>query len=99
MKKYKILWHKSLMTYIKRIVFSVDTWQEYFSESEWKFNIMGILLFFILLVSASPITFIVSIIYTIVDVSCARRQIKAGNQTFIDNALKYKLIKVKGEKK
>lgn len=99
MKKYKLLWYKSLKTYIRRFVLSADDWKDYFITEEYKFNIMGVLLFFIFLVSISPITFIVSIICTIIDVNYARRQIKAGNQTFIDNALKYKLIKVKGEKK
>lgn len=93
MKKYKLLWHKSLKTHLCRIILGIDTWQECFTDNDWLGIILGFLLYFIILVSASPITFIVSIICTIVDVSYARRQIKAGNQTFIDNALKYKLIK------
>lgn len=98
MNKYKILWHKSLKAHLCRIMLGVDTWQEWFTDNDWIGIILGFLLYFIVLVSASPITFIVSIICSIVDVNYARRQIKAGNQTFIDNALKYKLIqKLKGE--
>lgn len=98
MKKYKLLWHKSLKAHLCLIMLGINTWQEWFTDNYWFGIILGFLLYFIFLVSISPITFIVSIICTIKDIRFARRQIKAGNQTFIDNALKYKLIEeLKGE--
>lgn len=93
MKEYKILWTKCLKAHLNRIMLGVDTWQESLTYNEWLGIILGWLVYIIVVVSASPITFIVSIIGTIKDIGFARRQIKAGNQTFINNALKYKLIK------
>ena len=71
----------------------IDTWQDSLNNNEWLEIILGWLIYIIILVSASPITLIISIITTIKDIIYARRQVKANNQTFINNALKYKLIK------
>lgn len=99
MKKYKIIWIKCLKAHLNRIMLGDETWQECFTNNDWLGIIFGWLIYIIILVSASPITFIVSIICTIKDIRFAKRQIKADNQTFIDNALKYKRIKeLKGEK-
>lgn len=93
MAKYKLCWGKCLKNHLARIMLGIDTWQEWFTDNDWLGIILGFLLYFIVLVSASPITLIISIITTIKDIMYARRQVKANNQTFINNALKYKLIK------
>lgn len=93
MSKYKLCWVKCLKNHLARIILGVETWQEWFTENDWLGIIFGWLIYIIILVSASPINLIISIITTIKDIMYARRQVKANNQTFINNALKYKLIK------
>lgn len=95
MNKYKILWHKSLKAHLCRIMLGVDTWQEWFTDNDWIGIILGWLVYIIVVVSASPITFIISIIGTIADGRFAKEKIKQGNEDFIRCAIKYKYIKEK----
>lgn len=98
MKEYKILWTKCLKAHLNRIMLGVETWKDSLTDNEWLGIILGFTLYFVVLISVSSITFIISIICTIKDINFAKKQIKANNQAFITNALKYKLIqKLKGE--
>lgn len=93
MAKYKLLWFKCFKSHSFRVMFGIETWKDSLTDNEWLGIILGWLVYIIVVVSASPITLIILIITTIKDIMYARRQVKANNQTFINNALKYKLIK------
>ncbi|MGN1208283.1 MAG: hypothetical protein ACI4TI_02340 [Christensenellales bacterium] len=93
MTKYKMLWKNYLISHIMRIVLGINTWKESFTDNEWLGIILGWLIYIIVIVCASPITFIVSVFYTIKTIIFFRRKIKENNQVFIEKALKYNIIK------
>ena len=66
-----------------------------FIENVYLGLILGWLMYLLFIILASPITFILSIIFTFKDVMIARRRIKENNLVFIDLALKHKMIKRK----
>lgn len=93
MAKYKLLWFKCFKSHSFRVMFGIETWKDSLTDNEWLGIILGWLVYIIVVVSASPITFIVSIIGTITDVRLAKEKIKQGNEDFIRRAIKYKYIK------
>lgn len=93
MTRYKLFWKNYLISNILHSMLGVNTWKEIFTDNEWFGIILGWLIYIIVLVCVSPITFIVSIIYTVKTIMFVRRKIKENNQVFIEALLKYNKIK------
>lgn len=93
MAKYKLLWFKCFKSHSFRVMFGIETWKDSLTDNELLGIILGWLVYIIVVVSASPITFIISIIGTIADIRFAKEKIKQGNEDFIKCAIKYKYIK------
>ena len=91
--KYKLCWFRNWGVVLKRTMFGIETWQDYFLYNEWLGIIFGRIFYLIAVICASPVTFILSIVFNVLQAKLAKQKIREGNEDFIKRALKYKLIK------